>query len=228
MQPLLENIAINSDQTIIEKVLAGDNTLFEILIRRHNPVLYKIARGYGFNHQDAEDIMQDVHVTAFTNLPKFENRASYKTWISRIAVNRCLYKLKYGYHKNEMPVEQVSEPVQTSGSGNSQPEEKMINRELAMVLENSLQRLPLLYRTVFILREMEGFSVAETAELLGITPVNVKVRLKRARVLLQQKIEQVYTHQDIYSFNLVYCDAIVHQVFTRINILTNHDEPGNS
>ena len=123
MQPFLENIAINSDQTIIEKVLAGDNTLFEILIRRHNPVLYKIARGYGFNHQDAEDIMQDVHVTAFTNLPKFENRA---------------------------------------------------------------------------------------------------------RVLLQQKIEQVYTHQDIYSFNLVYCDAIVHQVFTRINILTNHDEPGNS
>ena len=127
-----------------------------------------------------------------------------------------------------MPVEQVSEPVQTSGSGNGQPEEKMINRELATVLENSLQRLPLLYRTVFILREMEGFSVAETAELLGITPVNVKVRLKRARVLLQQKIEQVYTHQDIYSFNLVYCDAIVHQVFTRINILTNHDEPGNS
>jgi RNA polymerase sigma factor (sigma-70 family) len=218
MQNILENIGINSDQTIIEKILAGDNSLFEILIRRHNPVLYKIARGYGFNHQDAEDIMQDVHVTAYTNLPKFENRASYKTWISRIAVNRCLYKLKYGYHKNEMPVEQVHEPVQP-GSMNNQPEEKMINRELAVVLENSLEKLPLIYRTVFILREMEGFSVAETAELLGITPVNVKVRLKRARVLLQQKIEQVYNHQDIYSFNLIYCNAIVHHVYSRINSL---------
>src|SRR4051812_39045841 len=101
MKALLEKISITTDDAIIEKVLNGDMALFEILIRRYNPVLYKIARSHGFNHQDAEDLMQDTHVAAYQHLAQFEGKASYKTWISRIMVHKCLYKLKYGYHKNE-------------------------------------------------------------------------------------------------------------------------------
>jgi RNA polymerase sigma-70 factor (ECF subfamily) len=220
MQNLTGNLTVDSDLSVIEKILKGEISFFEILIRRYNSVLYKIARSYGFNHQDAEDLMQDTHVSAYMSLQKFEGRSSYKTWISRIMVNKCLYKLKYGYFKNEVPHETMTElshqPMYVSTKEN-QTENMLLNHELTSILEKSLQTIPVMYRTVFVLREVEGFSVAETAELLDITPVNVKVRLSRAKTLLQKQVEQFYSHSEIYSFNLVYCDAIVHKVFERIS-----------
>jgi len=101
-------------------------------------------------------------------------------------------------------------------SKENQTEDVLLNRELALILEKSLQGIPVIYRTVFVLREVEGFSIAETAELLYITPVNVKVRLNRAKALLQKQIEQFYSSADLYSFNLVYCDAIVQKAFEKI------------
>jgi len=222
MQNVTDNIQVNSDSAVIEKVLDGDTVLFEILIRRYNPVLYRIARSYGFNHQDAEDLMQDTHVIAYTHLSKFEGRASYKTWITRIMINKCLYKLKYGYFKNEFPSELSHELNNDSMQGKAignQTEDTLLNRELSIVLEKSIQKIPVMYRTVFVLREVEGFSVAETAELLNITTTNVKVRLNRAKALLQKEIEQFYNRAELFPFNLIYCDAIVHKVFDKINSL---------
>jgi RNA polymerase sigma-70 factor (ECF subfamily) len=224
MQNLSGNVAVDSDLSAIEKIVKGEVSLFEILIRKYNSVLYKIARSYGFNHQDAEDLMQDTHVSAYMSLQKFEGRSSYKTWISKIMVNKCLYKLKYGYFKNQVPAETAvvsnHQPIYVSTKEN-QTENVLLNHELASVLEKSLQSIPVMYRTVFVLREVEGFSVAETAELLEITEVNVKVRLNRAKTLLQKQVEQFYSRTEIYSFNLVYCDAIVHNVFERINEIGN-------
>ena len=220
MLNLIDDLQVNSDELVIQKILDGDVSWFEILIRRYNPVLYRIARNYSFNHQDAEDLMQDTHVIAYTQLSKFEGRASYKTWISRIMINKCLYKLKYGYFKNEVPTEQVqeinSQPMYSKEKDN-QTEDRLLNRELAGVLEKSIQNIPLNYRTVFVLREIEGFSVAETSDLLQITATNVKVRLNRAKSLLQKEIEQIYSRTELYSFNLIYCDAIVDKIFERIN-----------
>jgi RNA polymerase sigma-70 factor (ECF subfamily) len=207
-----------SDESVIQKILEGDTSVFEIIIRRYNTVIYRIGRLYGFNHHDTEDLMQDTHVSAYTQLASFEHRASYKTWISRIMINKCIYKLKYGYFKNEIPGEQVYE----SNSATIQTEQNMLNRELSSVLEKSLESIPVIYRSVFVLREVQGFSVAETAELLGITPVNVKVRLNRAKSLLQKQLEQFYTANEIYSFNLIYCDNIVKRVFDEINKKTLH------
>ncbi len=224
MQNLSGNVAVDSDLSAIEKIVKGEVSLFEILIRKYNSVLYKIARSYGFNHQDAEDLMQDTHVSAYTSLQKFEGRSSYKTWISKIMVNKCLYKLKYGYFKNEVSVETAVEPTHQPmyvSTKENQTENVLLNHELASVLEKSLQSIPVMYRTVFVLREVEGFSVAETAELLEITEVNVKVRLNRAKTLLQKRVEQFYSRTEIYSFNLVYCDAIVDKVFERINEIRN-------
>jgi RNA polymerase sigma-70 factor (ECF subfamily) len=224
MQSLLNHKEVDNDDAVLEKIRNGNIALFEVLIRRYNPVLYKIARSYGFNHQDAEDLMQDAHVVAYTELAKFEHRASYKTWISRIMINKCLYKLKYGYFKNEIPREQIPESnsllMHVKGNEN-QTEEVLLNRELTRVLEQSLQNIPVIYRTVFVLREIEGFSVAETAELMNITPINVKVRLNRAKSLLQNEIEKFYTHTELYSFNQIYCDAMVQKVFERINAVTS-------
>lgn len=222
MQNLIHHLKVSKDDAIIEKVLNGDMTLFEVLIRRYNPALYRIARSYGFSHQDAEDLMQDTHVIAFTELGKFEQRASYKTWISRIMINSCLYKLKYGYFRYEKAGGQMQgfsvQPMHMKEKDN-QTEHEVINRELTTVLEKSLQNIPVKYRSVFVLREIEGFSVTETAELMNITPINVKVRLNRAKALLQKEIEQFYTPADLYSFNLIYCDAIVHKVFEKINAI---------
>lgn len=218
MNALSNTIHINTDSQLIERILRGDTLLFEILIRRYNSVLYKIARAYGFNHQDAEDLLQEAHVAAYENLARFKGRAAYKTWLSKIMVNKCLYALNYGYHKHETPTEIAVEYPLAAGmkTNASQPEEKVVNRELASILEKSLERIPSLYRTVFVLREVEGFSVAETAAVLAITPTNVKVRLNRAKALLQKEIEKVYSQAEIYSFNLVYCDAVVLAVLQRI------------
>lgn len=229
MHNLAGNIEVNSDNAVIDKIRSGDIALFEVLIRRYNPVLYKIARSYGFNHQDAEDLMQDTHVAAYLAISRFEGRSSYKTWISRIMVNKCIYKHKYGYFKNEVFREypQTANQSMYRKTKESQPEEALLNRELTMILERSLQTIPLHYRTVFVLRELEGFSVAETADLLHITPVNVKVRLNRAKTLLQKQIEQYYSHTELYAFNLVYCDAIVQGVFAKIGAIQN-DKPDRS
>ena len=219
MENSIDPIQLDRDDVLIGKILDGEITFFEILIRRYNAVLYRIARSYGFNHQDAEDLMQDTHVIAYTQLSKFEGRSSYKTWISRIMVNKCLYKLKYGYFKNEFPSELVQSNNESMHEApkRNQTEDTLLNRELSMILEKSIQNIPVMYRTVFVLREVEGFSIAETAELLNITPTNVKVRLNRAKAMLQKDIEQVYSRREIYSFNLIYCDAIVQRVFQKID-----------
>lgn len=219
MNNALSQTGISSDEVLIQKILDGEPALFEVLIRRYNPVLYKIARSYGFGHADAEDLMQEAHYTAYVKLAQFAHRSSYKTWLSKIIINKCLYKLNYGPGKRELPdsdrINEQEAPVLTA-SPSADTEKRVLNRELSRLLETSLQHLPLAYRSVFLLREVEGFSVKETADLLAITPINVKVRLNRAKAMLQKQLEQYYTTADLYEFNLVYCDAIVKRVFDRI------------
>ena len=206
------------EEELIKKIVDGDKTLFEVLIRRYNSVLYKLARCYGFNHQDAEDIMQETHVSAYTNLKNFQHKASYKTWVSKILIHKCVYKLSYGYFKNEHPgTNEMNDQAKPVFNQSRMGTEKIIlNKELSKVLEKSLEEIPLTYRTVFILREVEGFSTNETAELMNSTPVNVKVRLNRAKTLLQKKLEGFYSSTDIYEFNAIFCDALVKRVINQI------------
>ena len=218
MKALVEGSEILTDSKVIEKIIEGDSAIFEILIRRYNQALYRIGKMYGFNHQDTEDLMQDTHVSAYMQLASFENRSSYKTWISRIMINKCIYKLKYGYSRKEIS----SELKEESNSANLQTEQSMLNRELSTMLEKSLDSLPLIYRSVFVLREIEGYSVAETAELTGISGINVKVRLNRAKKKKKKQLEQFYSSGDIYSFNLIHCDKMVNRVFTELNKKTLH------
>ncbi|HEX6915622.1 MAG TPA: sigma-70 family RNA polymerase sigma factor [Chitinophagaceae bacterium] len=219
MQHLIQHNSIATDREVIEKIVAGEAAFFEILIRRYNSVLYKIARGYGFNHQDAQDLMQETHIAAYQNLKQFAWKASYKTWISKIMMHKCLYKINHGYQKNEQPsddrITETGKPLMSHGVM-PDPEQASVNKEFTGVLEAALQKLPLIYRTAFVLREIEGFNVQETAEILNITQVNVKVRLNRAKTLLQKELEQYYHAGNLFEFNLVYCDGIVHSVYEQI------------
>jgi RNA polymerase sigma-70 factor (ECF subfamily) len=151
MDSIYHQLSPLTEQEIIQKVTAGETALFELLIRRHNAGLYKLARCYGFNHQDAEDLMQEAYLAAYMNLDKFESRSSFKTWISRILVNKCLYKLTYGPAKREV-LEVITE--------NMQPmiditERQVANREFSRILEHNLEQMPVIYRSVFVLREVE-------------------------------------------------------------------------
>ena len=95
-----------SDAEIIDRILQTEPQLFEELIRRYNSLLYKIGRTYNYNHQDTEDLMQETNASAYFNLAKFENRSSYKTWLSRIMLNHCYQKRRKSSFKNEIPVEE--------------------------------------------------------------------------------------------------------------------------
>lgn len=219
MENLLTKIGYVSDEMLIEKILNGETPLFEILIRRYNSFLYKIARSYGLNHQDAQDLMQETHFAIYLQLKKFQGRSSYKTWIARIHLNNCFHKTKYGHYKYEEPNTDLTADDNTDQlmfANKQETEQVVINKELTKVLEEALLQLPVIYRSVFVLREVEGFSVAETSELLNLTSVNVKVRLSRAKAMLQKQLEKYYSTTELFEFNLIYCDKIVQNVFERI------------
>jgi RNA polymerase sigma factor (sigma-70 family) len=215
-----------TDEEVIVRVLTGQPALFELLIRRTNPNLYRVGRSFGYNHQDTEDLMQETHVDAYMHLGKFERRSSYSTWITRLMINRCAQKMRKRSTTFEIPTLEHAEsatPVYQSNYADD-PSQLVMKNELSRLIENALVELPVNYRVVFTLRELNQLSVAETAASLGITEDNVKVRLNRAKAVLRKKIEETYQPEDIYDFNLVYCDAIVNRVMQRIQALTGDDQ----
>jgi RNA polymerase sigma factor (sigma-70 family) len=215
--PMQETENRYSDNDILEKIKAGETALFEILIRRYNPYLYRIGRMYHYNHADAEDLMQDTYVHAFFNLQRFENRSSFKTWLTRIMLNNCYGKKQKLRAKKEVLFENgPSENLAPLFHQNSNSEKLMVNRELGNVLENALNRIPEEHRIIFTLRELNGLSVLDTMEALGISESNVKVSLHRAKKMLRTEIEKMYSPEEIYEFNLKYCDRMVERVMREI------------
>jgi RNA polymerase sigma-70 factor (ECF subfamily) len=211
-----------SDVEIIQKINDGEVKLFEILIRRYNSFLYRIGRTYRYNHQDTEDLMQDAYINAFFNLKKFENRSSFKTWFTRIMLNLCYQKKQKLSFKNEIVGNDFQNEKSKIMFHQSTNNEKItVNKELGRVLENAIHEIPEDYRIVFSLRELNGLSVAETADALNITESNVKVRLNRAKTMLQKEIKKMYSPQEIFEFNLIYCDGMVEKVMAKIHELKN-------
>lgn len=206
-----------TDTEIIQRIVKGEVALFEILIRRYNPYLYKTGRSYNYDHEDTQDLMQDTFIDAYTNLPGFEHRSSFKTWIVRIMLNNCFKKRQKFSFKNEIPneISDKSTPM-FSSQQHSNTEKMILNRELGQVIEAALKQVPEDYRLVFALREMNGLSVKETAETLHISEANVKTRLSRARTMLRTEVEKSYRVEDIFEFNLIYCDAMVNKVMKKI------------
>lgn len=207
-----------SDAEVIDKILQGENQLYEILIRRNNQYLYRVGRSYNYSHHDTEDLMQETYISAFYDLSKFEGKSSFKTWITRIMLNNCYQKKQKYSFKNEKPVDEIFIEKNNPMFHNQVNTGKTIlNKELGHVLENALSNIPEDYRLVFSLRELNGLNVAETSEAANISETNVKARLSRAKTMLRAEIEKMYSPEDIYEFNLVYCDPMVHRVMSIIN-----------
>lgn len=207
------NKTTSTDLELIEKVLNGQKESYEFIIRRYNPYLYKIGRTYGFDHFETEDLMQETYINAYLNLSKFEQKASFKTWIVRIMLNHCYHKKNKSQHQlNEFAPEDVEYKI-TPMDGNKD----IHNNELKAILEEALMSLAEDYRLVFTMREVNGMSTAETAELLGISEANVKVRLNRAKSMLRHELEKAHSVPELFEFNLIYCDGIVNRVMDKID-----------
>jgi RNA polymerase sigma factor (sigma-70 family) len=206
-----------SDVEVIQKIREGETALFEMLIRRYNPYLYRIGRTYHYNHTDTEDLMQEAYVQAFFNLAAFENRSSFKTWLTRIMLNNCYQKKQRLRYQKEVVLEDTkTENAAPLFHQTSNTEKIMVNKELGNVLENALRLIPEDYRIVFTLRELNGLSIQDTTEALRISESNVKVRLNRAKKMLRAEIQKMYSPEEIYEFNLIYCDRMVERVMKEI------------
>lgn len=209
-----------SDEDVVGRVLAGETELYEIIMRRYNQRLFRVARSVLRDDNEAELVMQDAYVSAYLHLEQFAGKARFSTWLTRIAFHEALAHLRRG--KRFVDLDSLAEsprghePMMVSRERD--PEQKVFDQELKSVLEDSLDALPENYRSVFTLREIEGLDTAETAECLGISPESVKVRLHRARGLLRR---QLYDRsggviREAYPFHLVRCDRVVEAVLRRI------------
>ncbi|HET9409399.1 MAG TPA: RNA polymerase sigma factor [Candidatus Sulfotelmatobacter sp.] len=212
-----------TDEQVVERVLSGETPLYEVIMRRYNQRLYRMARAILRDDGEAEDVMQDAYVRAYQHLSEFEGRAKFATWLTRIAVNEALGRVRRRtrFQPLETPDESGENLMSTAESTTPSPERSAYDRELGGLLEQAVLQLPEDYRIVFTMREVEEMNTAETAECLGLTEENVKVRLHRARAMLRRELyEQVgAATAGAFQFHAVRCDRVVNQVFRTIAAL---------
>jgi len=208
-----------TDEEVVQRVRAGDTALYEILVRRYNQRLYRVARAIVRNDAEAEDVMQDAYVRAFAHLDQFEGRARFAAWLTKIAVNEALARLRMQQRMQPLAEDGGEGEVTVPADQHSMnPEEQTSNAELGRILEETLLSLPEQYRAVVMLRDVEEMTTAETAEALGLTEENVKVRLHRGRAILRESIcDRVgTTAREAFPFMGARCDRMTTLVMRRV------------
>lgn len=208
-----------SDDEVVLRVRAGDTQWFEVLMRRYNQQLFRAVRAILPNDAEAEDAVQQTYLNAYRHLGQFEGRAQLSTWLTRIAIHEALARTRRARDMSAIDAEGIA----AAGCTEPDPERQAYVGELRGLLESAIDRLPLGYRCVFVLREVDGISTAETAALLQVTEGTVKTRLHRARRVLQQTLRQV-APSEAFRFDGQRCDWVVSAVMGRL--ADGHAEAG--
>jgi RNA polymerase sigma-70 factor (ECF subfamily) len=206
-----------TDNELINRIVRGEKQLYEAIIRRYNQRLHRIGIGIIEDEAEVEDAMQVAYINAYENLGKFGFKSSFATWLTRILINECILRLKK--KGKSMPVSDSfmeTALAKHQFNHNRTPAQTTMNKELSNILDEAIRKLPEMYRTVFIMREIEEMNVAETQECLNISEVNVKVRLTRAKAMLRELLAGYYKKEDILHFHLSKCDRMVQAVMSRI------------
>jgi RNA polymerase sigma-70 factor, ECF subfamily len=207
------------DDILIQQVLAGNTALFELLMRRYNERVYRAARSIVRDEQEAEDVMQQAYVNAFTHLRQFNGAAQFSTWLTRIAINEALARVRRQGRYEAFEDDDLSnvEAFMLQNPAEN-PERQAFARELRALLEWAIDALPSGMREVFVLREVEGLSTSEVAECLGVTEDVVKTRLSRGRAALRRLLVERTgeTASEAFRFYRPRCDRVVAQVLSRI------------
>lgn len=210
------NPATVSDEDLVQRVLAGERSCFELLMRRNNRRLFRAVRSILTDNDEAEDVMQEAYVAAFTHLHQFAGRSRFSTWLTRIALHEALARTKR--KKRLTALDDDSGMEESMSSTVHGPEQRASDRELGAILEDAVDSLPEPFRAVFVLRTVEQLSVAETSEVLDIPEETVKTRLHRARNQLRHLLTERVGAQLplLYDFHLSRCDLVVTRVFERL------------
>lgn len=216
---------LSDDEALVRRVLAGDAAAFRTIMQRHNRRLYRITRSILRNDGEAEDAVQETYIKAFTHMHGFRAEASLSTWLSRIAMNEALERLR---RERPMPEGQSVHSFATDAQilwfpytpVSADPERGMAQREIIELVERATDRLPEIFRIVFVTRVIEGMSVEETAALLDLEPKTVKTRLHRARKLLRKHLEKQIGPMFLNAFPFAgaRCERITATVLQRLGL----------
>jgi RNA polymerase sigma-70 factor (ECF subfamily) len=216
---MLERWSGLSDEQVVVQVLDGQTAMFEVLMRRHNERVYRAARAILREDREAEDVMQQAYVNAYAHLRQFDGRASFATWLTRIAVHEALARVRrLGRFEVLDPDAASAEELPMTSTSAPDPERQAMSREMAALIEAAVDRLPDGMREVFMLREIQGLDTAETASSLGISDDAVKTRLSRAKAALRRDLFERAGIAAPYAFTFGHsrCDRVVDAVFARI------------
>jgi RNA polymerase sigma-70 factor (ECF subfamily) len=212
-----------SDEALVSRARERDETAVRTLTQRFNRRLYRVARSILRDDAEAEDVVQEAFVRAFTGLAMFRGDASFSTWITRIAMNEALGRLRSRrptvdwetFGENRMPEQLLDIPVSMTGND---PERSMAQGEIRAVLEQAIDELPDSFRAVFVARLVEGMSVEETADLFGLKAETVKTRLHRARLQLRESLDKQLgpSLTQTFPFGNSRCAAMTEAVVRRV------------
>ncbi|TJW15327.1 MAG: RNA polymerase sigma factor [Mesorhizobium sp.] len=211
------------EMALVRRALARDPGAFRLIIKTHNQRLYRIARGVVRNDAEAEDIVQEAYMRAFASLDSFRGDASLSTWLSRIVINEALGRLRKRKRIVAMPENPDAQIIRFPLNSNDlnpgdDPERTMAQRQILGLVERATDSLPDVYRTVFVARVIEGLSIEETADLLGIRPETVKTRLHRARALVRKALDDEIgpVLLDAFPFAGRRCERLTQAVMKRL------------
>jgi len=220
----LDSSGMVSDLEVVKRVLAGDTMSFELLMRRYNRRLYRIARGVLRNDADAEDAVQDAYLLAYEKLGQLQEKGVLSAWLAKITLNEALGRLRrtpragcsvsFDDPEQEEEANYMADLISSLPS----PEQNAARGEVRQLLERAIDALPDAYRMVFLLCGVEEMSVAEIANCLDVEPATVKTRYHRARKILQQQLSGLVDSNigEVFSFDGVRCDRIVSGVFLKL------------
>ena len=210
-----------SDEEVVRRLRLGETGLFEVVMRRYNQRLYRVARAILRDDAEAEDVMQQAYVNAYRHLDQFEGRALFSTWLTKIAVHEALARARRRGRFAEPEAADDGNGDTMSGlkSTGPDPERQAFTGELRALIESAIEALPEHYRAVFVLRDVEGMSTTESAECLDITEETAKTRLHRARKLLRANLYERAGIESAaaFSFEAPRCDRVVAAVFEQIS-----------
>jgi RNA polymerase sigma-70 factor (ECF subfamily) len=206
------------DIEVVRRILAGDAASFEIVMRRYNQRIFRVVRSIIRDDDEAEDVVQESYVRAFEHLSQFGGRASFVTWLTRIATNEALARERRRKAILYMDFNDSRNNSSVMSGRIEQADQHACNKELRNVLTQAIDDLPNELRSVFTLRVVEELDTHETAACLEISESNVKVRLHRARELLRRSIDdQIGTSvRQVYQFDGERCNRIVRSVLERL------------
>jgi RNA polymerase sigma-70 factor (ECF subfamily) len=205
------------DARIVQRILSGDKSLFELIMRRYNQRLYRVVRGILGRDAEVEDVLQDAYINAYTHLHQFRGEASFSTWLTRIAVHGALRRR--GGSRTMINSLDEADVVPDREDNNSSPQGAMERAELRTVLTEAVDRLPASLRAVVMLRDIEGMDTRNTASALDLSEENVRVRLHRARETLRHDLDRRLGDEirALYPFGAERCDRVVAAVMRHIS-----------